>query len=169
MLAQVAASRSAPWAWGGGDCGRRGWITALLLQHGADCLLPCEAWSRHGGGSIRSSLLAEHSVLPPGRSPATVMLAHLERQRAAGQLELGSAARAAQLLLGATYVEHQQLFSHRLRWLQVHCSAAEGAAALAQEAFTLRRILVAAIRHSPPPSLQALLSSGLPFNLSEKG
>jgi hypothetical protein len=71
-------------------------IIAALLQHGIDCLLPAE-----------NSLLVRHTAEQSMHTTAALMLAHLELQRAAGKLELGSAPRAAQLLLAATRMGHE--------------------------------------------------------------
>ena len=91
----------------------------LLLQNGADCLLPAPQ------DSIRSStsIVAGFATFASMRSSAALMLAHLERQRSAGQLQLGSAARAAQLLLACIHGGHWQLFNHSLRRLEEHLSA----------------------------------------------
>jgi hypothetical protein len=100
---------------------------------------------------------------------AIVSLAHLERQRAAGQLELGSAARAAQLLLAATVFNHPQLLQHGISSLEALLAAGEDDAT-EDEAVLLISILDAAIlgKSSAPATLQALLTSGLPFNLGEQ-
>ena len=98
------------------DGAAQGRLTQLLLQHGADWLLPpCQ-------GSLFSLVACWTSSTMS--DTAAVMLAHLERQRAAGQLELSSVERAAQLLLAATLVSHQQLFSYGLRCLEAHLAAA---------------------------------------------
>jgi hypothetical protein len=98
------------------------------------------------------------------------MLAHLERQRATGQLQLGSVARAAELLLASIKCGgHQQLFNHSLRCLEGQLTAAGGDAAVAAEAEVLREALITAVRGScasSTASLQALLASGLPFDLA---
>jgi hypothetical protein len=106
------------------QAGRSHQIAELLLQHGADCLLPA---ARQRG--THTSLLADFAAQPGMHISATLMLAHLERQRAAGQLELGSAARAAQLLLASTRRGHQQLLRHSLRCLEEHLKEAGAVAA----------------------------------------
>ena len=133
-------------------------IAELLLLHGADCLAPA-----HHGSS--TSVVAHLAVEPGKQSTAALMLAHLEGQRAAGQLHLGSAAREAQLLLAATRQGHQQLFSHSLRCLEERLDAPGGSAAVeAPSATTLGKVLVAAIRDrssSAHTHLQQLLASRL--------
>ena len=139
-----------------------GQIAALLQQHGADCLLPV---------SYSSHSLVAYEVRQGRKNVAALMLAHLERQRAAGQLELGSVARAGHLLLACNHGGHWQLFNHTLRCLAAHLSAA-GSPPPAADADLLREILTAAIEDSSdssPASLEALLASGLPFNLAERG
>ena len=167
------------------QAGRSHLIAELLLQHGADCLLPA---ARQRG--THTSLLADFASQPGMHSGAALMLAHLERQRSAGQLQLGSAARAAQLLLASTRRGHQQLFSHSLRCLEKHFTEAEdtaaapaaaaAAAAAAPAAVAaaltpddadaiLREILAAAIGDASSSSLdrvQALLASSLPLDLT---
>jgi hypothetical protein len=99
-----------------------------------------------------------------------LVLAHLERLRSAGHLELGSPARAAQLLQGAVLCSHQRLLTHGLRCLEAHLAAASDFSLTDQEAGVLESILRAAIHSSgprPEASLQALLASSLPFNLAE--
>lgn len=69
----------------------------LLLQYGADCLLPTDR--RQGSGL---SVVADFASCAETHSAAAVIFAHLERQRAAGRLDLGSSAeRPTQLLLAA--------------------------------------------------------------------
>jgi hypothetical protein len=105
--------------------------------------------------------------LRPG-STFNSLLADLERQRAAGQLERGSAAQAAELLLGAIPCGDDRLFTRTLGCLEA-CLNAAGRSAAEQETGMLRRILVAAIsstRGRSPARLQALLASGLPFDLA---
>jgi ankyrin repeat protein len=140
-------------------------IVELLLRHGADCLLP----SCPGG---IPSFLADGTAQPGMhlRTGSTLnsVLADLERQRAAGQLERGSAAQAAALLLGAIPCGDEQLFTRALACMEA-CLNAAGSPAPDQEAGMLRCILVAAIsstRASSPARLQALLASGLPFDLA---
>jgi hypothetical protein len=147
----------------------RNQIAALLLQHGADCLLPAGPDADdYRGSSVLVALGGQFGM----HSFAALLLAHLERQRAAGQLQLGSAARAGQLLLCGTRLGHEQLFSHSLRCLGEQLSAEEGvaaASAAAGRAHLLENILDAAIREgssSSPASLEALLASGLPFDLA---
>jgi hypothetical protein len=101
-------------------------IAALLLQHGADCLLPeGPDADDYRSSSVLAALGGQFGM----HSYAGLLLAHLERQRAAGQLQLGSAARAGQLLLCATRHGHEQLFSHSLRCLKEQLSAEEGVTA----------------------------------------
>ena len=138
-------------------------IAELLLQRGADCLLPFH---------LNDSLLVYHLWEAGGanRAPnevALACLAHLERQRAAGELELGSADRAAQLLEAAALGNQRQLLAHGISSLEAHLAAAGGAAAAGQ-AHPLDSILHAAIyadSSCSPGSLQALLASKLPFQL----
>ena len=168
------------------QAGRSHLIAELLLHHGADCLLPA---ARQRG--THTSLLADFASQPGMHSTAALMLAHLERQRSAGLLQLGSAARAAQLLLACIKCGgHQQLFSHSLRCLEKHFTEAEdtaaapaaaaAAAAAAPAAVAaaltpndadaiLREILAAAIGDASSSSLdrvQALLASSLPLDLT---
>ena len=86
--------------------GPRRRMVQLLLQHGADCLLqmPCMfspvTYFAHGLKQLGSI------------HPLTALfkfMAHLERQRAAGQLELGNAARALRLLQAAIHAEHHSV------------------------------------------------------------
>ena len=146
-------------------------IAELLLQNGADCLLPAPQ------DSIRSStsIVAGFATFASMRSSAALRLAHLERQRSAGQLQLGSAARAAQLLLACIKCGgHQQLFNHSLRRLEEHLSARatglQPAAAVKSE--VLHEILVAAIgdihdiSSCTPADVEALLICRLPLDLN---
>ena len=131
----------------------------LLLQHGADCLAPVSSINR-------DSLLVFYAVKQPKGAFAALVLAHLERQRANGQLQLGSTARAAQLLLAALRWGHQRLVIHSLRCLEEQLSAASGAPPA--DAAVLRDILAAAIEDdssSSPAGLQALLATSLPLDL----
>jgi hypothetical protein len=135
-------------------------IAALLLQHGADCLLPAD-------NNCADSLLLTCARYRALDSIAALLLADLDSQLSGGLLWLGSAARACQLLLAAVCYERQQLFSHSLQWMEAHFAAADGQPTAA-EVEALDDILRAAIDDdgsSSPASLQALLASGLPFNL----
>ena len=135
-------------------------LARLLMQHGADCLVPVSAINS-------DSLLVFFMAMQPKGALAALLLAHLEQQRAAGQLQLGSAARAAQLVLAALRGGHQQLLSHSLHCLAQQLSAA-GNAPSAELAAVLRTILEAAIDNasrSSPAGLQALLAARLPLDL----
>lgn len=139
-------------------------VARLLLRHGADPLLPVHPERDN------QSFLVRVAKLPSSAECAALVLAHLERLRAAGQLELGNAARAAQLLLGAALCSHRRLLNHGLRCLEAHLAAASGVPLTDQEAGVLNDILHAGIAGSgtkPEASLQALLASSLPFNLAE--
>jgi hypothetical protein len=145
------------------DASRIG-IAEALLQQGADCLLPFDH-----GDSLLVRLLGEEAADTPPSDVELACLSHLERQRAAGQLELGSTERAAQLLEAAILASHPQLLQYGISSLEV-LLAAEGGAPAAGHAFSLRAILRAAIyadRRSSPSSLQALLASRLPFELGQ--
>ena len=154
------------------EAGSSSQIAELLLQHGADCLAPLS-------GPYSDSVLANFAMHRKG--VAAILLALLERQRAAGQLELGSPVRTAQLFLGAMRMGHQQLLSHSLRWLEAHfcavvCSsmwhgAAEEVLLVPQaEAAILKTVFDDAVRdtsRSCPASLRQLLASSLPIDLGE--
>ena len=139
----------------------RSQLAALLLQHGADCLLPA-CIDIDDDSSTSFSLLSECADRPETRSFAALLLGHLERQRAAGQLQLGSAMRAGQLLLGAALCWHEQLFSHGLHCLEAHLGAAADGNVTAEIARVLRHTLFAVIedsRSDSSASLQQLLCS----------
>ena len=81
--------------------------------------------------------------------------------------------RIAQLLLACIkFGGHQQLFSHSLHSLEAHLRVWAGGPQPAAAVEVLREILQAAIGDAddcsscPPANLQALLSSGLPFDLN---
>ena len=145
-----------------------GTIAEVLLQHGADCLSPMPTYSEYSDSLVGACFeLADGDLEATYHEIALVCLAHLERQRAAGQLELGSADRAAQLLLAAALGNQRQLLAHGISSLEAHLAAA-GGALTAQEADMQRHILNAAIDAGStcsPASLEALLTSTLPFQL----
>ena len=145
----------------------RSQLATLLLQHGADCLLP--ACIDVHASSTSFSLLSECASRPETRSFAGILLSHLERQRAAGQLQQGSAMRAGQLLLGAALCWHARLFNHGLHCLEAHLGAAAGGDVTTEIADVLRDVLFAVVqdsRHDSPASLQQLVCSRLPLDLA---
>ena len=147
-------------------------LLGLLLRHGADCL-------RIKGHSLYSFLW--HFV---NSGLGTSLLAHLERQRAAGTLQLASVATALQLLDGAITAGHLPLFSHALAALQGLAAApggqptAAGGRAGAQqlqlappEFYVFRNTLLAAVHsaHASAPQIaRTLLSCQLALDLARQ-
>ncbi|PSC74703.1 peptidyl-prolyl cis-trans isomerase CYP65 [Micractinium conductrix] len=147
-------------------------LLGLLLRHGADCL-------RIEGHSLYSFLW--HFV---NSGLGTSLLAHLERQRAAGTLQLASVATALQLLDGAITAGHLPLFSHALAALQGLAAApggqptAAGGRAGAQqlqlappEFYVFRNTLLAAVHsaHASAPQIaRTLLSCQLALDLARQ-
>ena len=141
-------------------------IAEALLQHGAVCLLP---FNRSSYGTLLDACfeMADGDLGSAHHKVALACLAHLERQRAAGQLELGSTERAAQLLLAATLSNHAQLLRYGISSLEALLAAGEDGVT-GEEAVLLIHILDAAIAgndSSAPATLQALLTSALPFEV----
>jgi hypothetical protein len=99
-------------------------IGEALLQHGADCLLP--TYSRSSTRSMLVHAISSVSYEPHSQGIAELLVSHLERQHAARQLQLSSAAQASELLLAVTRWGHQQLFSYSLGSLEAHLAAAGG-------------------------------------------
>ncbi|KAL4424048.1 hypothetical protein ABPG75_001349 [Micractinium tetrahymenae] len=133
-------------------------LLALLLQHGADCL--------HLGSARQSSCLLKH--LSGGL--ASALLAHLERQRQAGTLPLGSKDAATVLAMGAMRAGHAQLLAHALARLEQLFAAPpafwwEGE----DEADRLSQLLALSLDLAGPrvmPALRALLASQLAFDVT---
>ncbi|KAL4431391.1 hypothetical protein ABPG75_006647 [Micractinium tetrahymenae] len=129
----------------------------LLLQRGANCLRPFPTSS--------SSCLALYGW----SGLQAPLLAHLERQHAAGSLQLGSKAEVCELLTGAVRAGHRLLASHALGCLEQRLGAAHTgpqAAVAPADARLLGQLLFDAL--IPPsskavPTLQLLLGSPLPF------
>jgi hypothetical protein len=140
-------------------------IARLLLRHGADCLAPIY------DESIECNLQSFKFQHTNGKPIAALTLAYLERQRAAGHLQLGSAVRAALLLHAVTGQGQPQLFSHALRCLEGHLAGARAQVAAAVQ-WQVMDSLLAAVHDrssSSPAGLQELLASRLPFDLSGPG
>ena len=85
-----------------------------------------------------------------------------------GQLDLGSVERAADVLLAATKLRHQQLFSHSLQHLEAHvrylAELVHKMMPLGNVANALEHVLIAAINDNSsnaPSNLQALLAGCL--------
>ena len=123
-------------------------MAALLLQHGASCL-----WT------------AYHGVGFEDPSFEALLLTHLEHQCCTGQLELGSAAQAAELLLVAVWPNREQLLTFSLGILEMHWRVA-GRPPTEDEAECFQEILRAAIRLDSAAVLQAVLASSLPLVLN---
>lgn len=79
-------------------------VVDLLLHHGADPLAPAV---RRRCSTLRCACGSE--FLPNGALP--LLLAHLERQHAAGRLALGSGEQAAEVMVGAARCAREQLFA----------------------------------------------------------
>ena len=92
-------------------------------------------------------------------------LAHLEHQRAAGTLRLGSVERAAQLAMAAAWRGHTQLLQHAVAELQA--LLAGGAQAGRNSLFEV--VASAVDGCAPAVVLPLLLASGLPFATSYGG
>ena len=125
-----------------------------LLCHGVDPLSPGRFdWLLQLGGSLLVGCYSDEV--------ASVMLAHLEAQRAAGSLQLGSKQRCAQLLVGACRIRdpRPQLGSFGLSQL-------EQLVAGGQDADTLSSLLLGVAMIGNPAVLSALLASQLPWDLT---
>ena len=170
QLLQLGADPAAGAAFGSALCALSrlapGYCLHLMpafLQRGLDPLTP-----RRAGGP--ESVLATC----PGAAPP--LLAHLEQQRAAGSLQLGSVQRAAQLLIGVARFEeaecHLPLARHgiaaleRLLGLAGNAGAAGGGAAAAANAGVLQALLKDVVAAGQPAVLEPLLASRLPLNLA---
>lgn len=128
-----------------------------LLQHGLDPLGPAGPWSH-----LSASLLV-HCLSSEARE---LMLEHLDAQRAAGTLQLGTKRRCLQLLLGACRSDEPwlQLVQHALSQLQ-QLSGAEVVGASDTAALSAALLAAAAAGH--PAVLSALLATGqLPWDLA---
>lgn len=147
----------------------REWFTAspalaqLLLDHGADCLAPLLP-------GTACSCLGYFASSPP---LADAMLAHLERQRAGGALQLDSLWQATELVLAALQRDHLPLLAYGLEGMQAHLSdsgGSPGGSSLgAGEARALCRVLLCALgwRRSDA-ACQLVLGSGLPIQQVSK-
>ncbi|KAL4431409.1 hypothetical protein ABPG75_006665 [Micractinium tetrahymenae] len=130
-------------------------LLSLLLQHGANCLLSSpysiSFLNLHGWSGLEGALLS-----------------HLERQRTAGTLHLGSTAEVFELAKGAVRAGHCPLLGHALGCLEQRLGAApeEPLVALAPaHARPLGWLLLEALDQPASkavPALQALLASPLP-------
>ncbi|KAL4431353.1 hypothetical protein ABPG75_006609 [Micractinium tetrahymenae] len=129
-------------------------LLALLLRAGANCL---QRWPPVWGScAIRCALTALGGPL----------LAHLERQRAAGTLQLGKQEAKAPLL-GDMQAGHGPLLGHALRRLEQLMLAGNAGSELEQAdsmllGSTLHGVLALPAKQAVP-ALQALLASPLPF------
>jgi hypothetical protein len=94
-----------------------------------------------------------------------LLLIHLEHQCCTGQLELGSTAQAAELLLAAIQYKREQLLTFSMGILETHWRVA-GRPPTEDEADCFQDILRAAIRLDSAAGLQAVLASSLPFVLN---
>jgi len=145
-------------------------IAELLLQRGADCLAATMY-------NTRGSILADFHDSSNHSHLAELCLQHLERQRAAGRLQLGSRRQAAELLVGAARNGYAALVSCAASVLEQHMQLA--AFAVNSSGIPVRPLSVTAsaevrsARHwvrsaiqSPHPravaGLRALLATRLP-------
>ena len=139
-------------------------VVEPLLQHGADCL-------QLGPPGIADCTLVCLLSVSGSQAAALAdsMVAHLERQRVAGTLQLGSKARAAQLAQAAAWRGHAALLAHSLSWLEDYHATAAGVLAW-QDRNTLWDIRQGAIKGTAPlATLPVLLASSLPFDLNARG
>jgi hypothetical protein len=110
------------------------------------------------------SPLATLASQPCMRSTAAPLLAHMERQRAAGQLQLGSAMRASQLLLAAAFRGHERLLSHSVPHIEAYLAAAGGRLTLVKQR-TSRTFLLQQSRTpaaAPQPACRRCSPAGCP-------
>ncbi len=128
-----------------------------LLQHGLDPLRLAWPQLQQGGSSLLVSCWLEDAY--------QYMLAHLEAQRAAGTLQLGSKQRCVELLLGACRGSSPppQLVQHAVDELQqvIGAGAADG-----EDAAALNLVLLSAAADGSPVVLSALLASQLPLDIA---
>lgn len=147
------------------------------MQHGADPLAPFPGyWGQQVFGQSRKCLLAGCFTAQ------SMLLAHMERQRAAGSLRLGSAEAAAYLVVGVARggdpERHLPLACHGIAALErlLRPAGSSGGLPAADAAwlpgclFTpaqlLHKLLGFVVEASSPPLSEALLASQLPFDLA---
>jgi hypothetical protein len=145
---------------------------AQLLQLGADCFA---LWRLSAGPAASSWEEHPRSLLSIFQSSdvCEVFLAHLERQRVAGSLQLHGKQQAAELLGAAALCGHAPLIAHSIIALEGQLSAeiAGEQPLTAEDAEELSSILFAAAGASSGAegdSLRALLASRLPFDLAAR-
>ena len=141
-------------------------LLPAFMEQGFDPLVPVRPdWPRPG------SLLTTCPVAAP------LLLAHLEQQRAAGSLQLGSVQRAAQLVAGVALTEeaerHLPLARHGIAALEQLLglagggdSNAGGGGITAADARVLQSLLMDVVASGQPAVLEPLLSSRLPLDLA---
>ncbi len=132
-----------------------------LLQHGLDPLGPA-GWppqQQFRGRSLLATCFSQEAC--------RLMLAHLEAQRAAGTLQLGSKQRCCELLLGACRSSEppQQLVQWAISQLQQLIDGAHAAAG-GEDAASLDNVWLAAAQSDSAVVLAALLASQLPRDLA---
>ncbi|KAL4430808.1 hypothetical protein ABPG75_006064 [Micractinium tetrahymenae] len=136
----------------------------LLLQHGANCLLPAGCYNGSPGWNEHQSVLA---VCADNSSSACLLLKQLKQKRASGALQLGSTRAAAEVAAACiSTAAAQPLLQHSLGCLEALLDGAAPGQLSAEDADLLNQLLFAAVGSQQGDALvPRLLRTRLPFQL----